>query len=147
MGRTTSQKIAALVSNPIAANSAVRLVEHKHEQGLFSSKGQFEIRFNNIPLDEITGSQQFAIQVVYQVSNLLLPDSAMRFDWNVKPAGEIGKEVDRLQNEIEKAGAKLKNEAFVAKAPPAVIEEAKKRVAEFTATLVKVQEQLVKLGQ
>jgi valyl-tRNA synthetase len=35
----------------------------------------------------------------------------------------------------------------VAKAPPAVIEEAKKRVAEFTATLQKVQEQLVKLGK
>ncbi len=57
----------------------------------------------------------------------------------------LGKEVERLQNEIEKAGSKLKNEAFVAKAPPAVIEEAKKRVAEFTATLTKVQEQLVKL--
>jgi valyl-tRNA synthetase len=59
----------------------------------------------------------------------------------------LGKEVERLQNEIEKAGSKLKNEAFVAKAPPAVIEEAKKRVAEFTATLTKVQEQLVKLGK
>jgi valyl-tRNA synthetase len=59
----------------------------------------------------------------------------------------LSKEVDRLQNEIEKAGSKLKNEAFVAKAPPAVIEEAKKRVAEFTATLTKVQEQLVKLGK
>ena len=59
----------------------------------------------------------------------------------------LGKEVERLQNEIEKAGSKLKNEAFVAKAPPAVIEEAKKRVAEFTATLTKIQEQLVKLGK
>ncbi len=59
----------------------------------------------------------------------------------------LGKEVERLQNEIEKAGSKLKNEAFVAKAPPAVIEEAKKRVADFTATLTKVQEQLVKLGK
>jgi valyl-tRNA synthetase len=59
----------------------------------------------------------------------------------------LGKEVDRLQNEITKAGAKLSNEAFVAKAPPAVIEEAKKRVADFTATLAKVQEQLVKLGK
>jgi len=57
----------------------------------------------------------------------------------------LGKEVERLQNEIEKAGSKLKNEAFVAKAPPAVIDEAKKRVADFTATLTKVQEQLVKL--
>ncbi len=59
----------------------------------------------------------------------------------------LGKEVDRLQSEITKAGAKLGNEAFVAKAPPAVIEEAKKRVADFTATLAKVQEQLVKLGK
>ena len=59
----------------------------------------------------------------------------------------LGKEADRLQNEITKAGAKLDNEAFVAKAPPAVIEEAKKRVADFTATLAKVQEQLVKLGK
>jgi valyl-tRNA synthetase len=59
----------------------------------------------------------------------------------------LTKEVARLQNEIEKAGSKLKNEAFVAKAPPAVIEEAKKRVADFTATLTKVQEQLVKLGK
>jgi valyl-tRNA synthetase len=59
----------------------------------------------------------------------------------------LGKEVERLQNEIEKAGSKLKNEAFVAKAPPAVIEEAKKRVADFTATLNKVQEQLVKLAK
>jgi valyl-tRNA synthetase len=59
----------------------------------------------------------------------------------------LSKEVDRLQNEITKAGAKLGNEAFVAKAPPAVIEEAKKRVADFTATLAKVQEQLVKLGK
>jgi valyl-tRNA synthetase len=53
--------------------------------------------------------------------------------------------VERLQNEIEKAGAKLKNEAFVAKAPPAVIDEAKKRVADFTATLTQVQAQIVKL--
>jgi valyl-tRNA synthetase len=59
----------------------------------------------------------------------------------------LSKEVERLENEIEKAGSKLKNEAFVAKAPPAVIEEAKKRVADFTATLHKVQEQLVKLGK
>jgi len=57
----------------------------------------------------------------------------------------LGKEVERLQNEIEKAGAKLKNEAFVAKAPPAVIDEAKKRVADFTATLTQVQAQIVKL--
>ncbi|PUE25394.1 valine--tRNA ligase [Limnohabitans sp. JirII-29] len=59
----------------------------------------------------------------------------------------LGKEADRLQNEITKAHAKLSNEAFVAKAPPAVIEQEKKRVADFTATLAKVQDQLQRLAK
>ena len=59
----------------------------------------------------------------------------------------LGKEADRLQNEITKAHGKLSNEAFVAKAPPAVIEQEKKRVADFTATLAKVQDQLLRLAK
>ena len=59
----------------------------------------------------------------------------------------LAKEADRLQNEITKAHAKLSNEAFVAKAPPAVIEQEKKRVADFTATLAKVQDQLLRLAK
>ena len=58
----------------------------------------------------------------------------------------LGKEVARLQGEIQKAHGKLSNEAFVAKAPPAVIEQEKKRVADFGATLAKVKEQLQRLG-
>lgn len=58
----------------------------------------------------------------------------------------IGKEIARLQGEITKAHAKLSNEAFVAKAPPAVIEQERKRVAEFTAALEKLQAQLKRLG-
>ncbi|HCY15976.1 MAG TPA: valine--tRNA ligase, partial [Curvibacter sp.] len=58
----------------------------------------------------------------------------------------LGKEVARLEGEIVKANGKLGNEAFVAKAPPAVIEQEKKRVADFTATLAKVKDQLARLG-
>jgi valyl-tRNA synthetase len=58
----------------------------------------------------------------------------------------LSKEVTRLETEITKANGKLGNEAFVAKAPPAVIEQEKKRVADFTATLTKVKEQLQRLG-
>ncbi len=58
----------------------------------------------------------------------------------------LSKEATRLEGEITKANAKLGNEAFVAKAPPAVIEQEKKRVADFTATLAKVREQLARLG-
>ena len=58
----------------------------------------------------------------------------------------LTKEAARLEGEIAKANGKLSNEAFVAKAPPAVIEQEKKRVADFGATLAKVREQLARLG-
>ncbi len=58
----------------------------------------------------------------------------------------LAKEVTRLETEITKANGKLSNEAFVAKAPPAVIEQEKKRVADFSATLSKLKEQLQRLG-
>ena len=57
----------------------------------------------------------------------------------------IGKEVTRLEGEIARVNGKLSNEAFVAKAPPAVIELERKRVADNTATLLKLQEQLTRL--
>ena len=58
----------------------------------------------------------------------------------------LTKEAVRLEGEITKANAKLGNEAFVAKAPPAVIDEAKKRVADFGDTLDKIRQQLQRLG-
>ena len=57
----------------------------------------------------------------------------------------LSKEVARLEGEIGKANGKLSNEAFVAKAPPAVIEQERKRVADFEATLGKVKSQLAQL--
>jgi valyl-tRNA synthetase len=58
----------------------------------------------------------------------------------------LTKEATRLEGEIVKANGKLGNEAFVAKAPPAVIEQEKKRVADFGATLEKIRQQLQRLG-
>jgi valyl-tRNA synthetase len=58
----------------------------------------------------------------------------------------LGKEATRLEGEIAKAHAKLANEAFVAKAPAQVLELERKRVADFSAALAKLREQLVRLG-
>jgi len=58
----------------------------------------------------------------------------------------LGKEATRLEGEIAKAKGKLSNEAFVAKAPPAVIEQENKRMADFTATLAKLRDQLARLN-
>ncbi len=58
----------------------------------------------------------------------------------------LGKEATRLDEQIGRATAKLSNEAFVAKAPPAVIDQERKRIAEFTATRDKLRDQLARLG-
>jgi valyl-tRNA synthetase len=58
----------------------------------------------------------------------------------------INKEIVRVEGEKAKLEAKLGNEAFVAKAPPAVIEQDRKRLADFTATLERLRDQLVRLG-
>jgi valyl-tRNA synthetase len=58
----------------------------------------------------------------------------------------LTKEAARLEGEITKANAKLGNEAFVSKAPPAVLDETRKRVADFGATLDKIRQQLQRLG-
>ena len=58
----------------------------------------------------------------------------------------LAKEVARLESEMAKAQGKLGNEAFVAKAPPAVLEQERKRLADFSSTLAKVRDQLVRLG-
>ncbi len=58
----------------------------------------------------------------------------------------LSKEVARIEGEIAKANGKLGNEAFVAKAPAAVLEQEKKRVADFSATLARLRDQLARLG-
>jgi len=58
----------------------------------------------------------------------------------------LGKELARLEGEIVKANGKLGNESFVARAPAAVIEQERKRLTDFEATLAKVKGQLARLG-
>ncbi len=57
-------------------------------------------------------------------------------------SARLTKELARLDSEITKAQAKLSNEAFVAKAPPKVIEQERARIAAFTEAHQKVQDQL-----
>jgi valyl-tRNA synthetase len=58
----------------------------------------------------------------------------------------LGKEIERLENEIAKANGKLSNASFVERAPAAVVEQEKSRVALFGETLQKVKDQLAKLA-
>ena len=77
------------------------------------------------------------VQVVGNIEMML------KVEIDVKAERErLSKEITRLQGEIAKANGKLNNAGFVAKAPPAVIEQEQKRVADFGETLAKLEVQL-----
>ncbi len=59
----------------------------------------------------------------------------------------LTKEIARLEGEITKAEAKLGNESFVARAPAQVVEQEKKRLADFAATVEKLKPQLERIKQ
>ncbi|MES2579188.1 MAG: valine--tRNA ligase [Pseudomonadota bacterium] len=79
---------------------------------------------------------------------MLVDDFKLMLKVEIDVAAEkerLGKEIARLAAEIGKANGKLNNESFVARAPVAVVEQEKARVAEFGANLEKLHAQLVKL--
>ena len=59
----------------------------------------------------------------------------------------LTKEIERVEGEIKKCEAKLANERFVSRAPQAVVDQEKKRLADFTDLLAKVREQLSRLPE
>jgi valyl-tRNA synthetase len=58
----------------------------------------------------------------------------------------LAKEIARLQGEVLKAEAKLGNAGFVARAPAAVVEQERQRLAEFSQTLRRLEDQAARLA-
>ncbi|MDN3921826.1 valine--tRNA ligase [Roseateles violae] len=62
-------------------------------------------------------------------------------------SARLNKEIDRLVGEIAKAEAKLGNEGFVARAPAAVVEQERQRVADYGQTVARLRDQLARLAR
>ncbi|AVO43256.1 valine--tRNA ligase [Simplicispira suum] len=94
--------------------------------------------------------QEAAWQAAAQAAPVAVVGSArlclhMEIDVEAERA-RLTKEAARIEGELGKARAKLANEAFVAKAPAAVLDQERRRLTDFTSTLDRLQEQLQRLG-
>ena len=58
----------------------------------------------------------------------------------------LNKEIQRLQGEVQRVGGKLSNAAFVDKAPPAVIEKERAKLAESEQALANFTEQHARIA-
>ena len=105
LGRTATAAFKKVLAETPRQN-ALRFVNLQHQQGLLSSTGQVEIRFNDLGASPATGTQLVALQLEYRMMNLLLPTSTMRFEWRLRPAGDAGVELNRLfGSELQLSGA------------------------------------------
>ena len=93
--------------------------------------------------DEAEFAQATALSAVTAQDGLRL---ALHVEIDV-PAerARLGKEIARLDFELVKAEAKLGNESFVARAPAAVVDQERARIAEFGQTLLRLRDQLGRL--
>ena len=58
----------------------------------------------------------------------------------------LAREIARIETEIARCNGKLGSESFVANAPPAVDNQARRRLHDFSATLAGLREQAQRLG-
>lgn len=77
------------------------------------------------------------LQVLVPMAGLIDKDAEL---------ARLSKEIQRLQGEVQRVGGKLSNAAFVDKAPPAVIEKERAKLAESEQALANLTEQHARIA-
>jgi len=92
-------------------------------------------------VDSLPADSMAPVQIVGELKLML----HIEIDVEAERA-RIGKEAEKIRIEIAKCNGKLGNASFVDRAPAAVVEQEKARLADFSALLEKLESQLSKLG-
>ena len=109
-----------------AANAADRARIERHSAGL-----TFLAKLESI--EWVQGEPPAAAAAVLGELTLLVPLAGL-VDLDAERV-RLDKEIKRVEGEIAKCNGKLSSETFVANAPPAVVEQERKRLAEWTTML------------
>jgi len=129
MGLSPSARVPMYLAD---ADPALR----PHEAGIGALARLSEVRFvDRLPAEEAPVS-------ILACAKLMLHVEVDRGAERIR----LRKELERLEGEIAKAKAKLGNASFVERAPAAVVDQEKKRLADFEAKHADLRTQLGKLG-
>ncbi|MGC1818193.1 MAG: valine--tRNA ligase [Casimicrobiaceae bacterium] len=131
MSLSPALKVGAFISGDVAGVGAGALTDYLKALA----------RLSDVQLVGELPSRHAPVQVVHKLRVML--------DVQIDVAVErerLAKDIARHEGEIAKAQAKLANEGFVARAPAAVVEQERARLAGFSATLEKLREQHARLG-
>ena len=131
MGLAPGQKVSAFVAGDHTGVGTAALVDYTKALA----------RLSDVSLVADLPQRDAPVQVVEPLRVML--------DVAIDVAAErerLAKDIARHEGEIAKAKAKLANEGFVGRAPGAVVEQERTRLAGFSATLEKLREQYSRLG-
>ena len=134
MNLTPGQKVGAFIATEARAGGGIGV-------GALVDYLKALARLSDVELVDALPHRPAPVQVVDTLRVML--------DVQIDVAAErerLAKDIARHEGEIAKAQAKLANEGFVARAPGAIVDQERARLAGFNATLAKLREQYAQLG-
>jgi valyl-tRNA synthetase len=122
----------------VAAGDATRLREFAPYAQALARLSQVQVLADEAALDQ----QAHGAPVALVGSSKLV----LKVEIDVAAERErLTREISRIGDELAKCNAKLQNERFVARAPAAVVDQERKRLADFESRLAKLTTQLERL--
>jgi len=136
--------------NVVPSRKAKVYIETKYPESFAASTHPFFVRLASASevevsaaFDESVVSADNAVQIITDSATLYLPMSDL-IDTE-KERARLEGELKKLSDEIERVNKKLANESFVAKAPAAVVDAERAKLAKYTENLSGVKAALEKL--